>query len=58
MATGRIANIEFDKFYNVIDGKQRGADKFRNGVNPATKENLWEVGDLSMTGSVLSYFSS
>lgn len=43
MSPSRVANIEFDKFYNIIDGKQRGAASTRNGINPATKENLWEV---------------
>ena len=37
------ATIAWDKFHNIIDGKQRSADKLGNGVNPATKEKLWDV---------------
>lgn len=37
------SKIAFDKFYNIIDGKQRGADKYTNGVDPATGKNLWDV---------------
>jgi hypothetical protein len=37
------SSITFDKFFNIVDGKQRGGDAHRNGVNPATKEKLWDV---------------
>jgi len=43
MAPARVPTLVFDKFYNIVDGQQRGASSFRNGVNPATKENLWDV---------------
>ncbi|KAF2668514.1 aldehyde dehydrogenase [Microthyrium microscopicum] len=43
MSPGRVSNITFDEFYNIIDGKQKGASKNYNGVNPATKEKLWDV---------------
>ena len=43
MSPSKVPTIVFDKFYNIIDGKQRSADSFRNGVNPATKEKLWDV---------------
>lgn len=37
------SSITFDRFFNIVDGKQRGGDAHRNGVNPATKEKLWDV---------------
>jgi hypothetical protein len=43
MSPSKVPSIVFDKFYNIVDGKQRGADSYRNGVNPATKEKLWDV---------------
>jgi hypothetical protein len=43
MSPSKVPDIVFDKFYNVVDGKQRSAETFRNGVNPATKAKLWDV---------------
>ena len=37
------STLSFDKFYNIIDGKQRGSKEIHHGVNPATGEELWEV---------------
>ncbi|PNS21227.1 Aldehyde dehydrogenase [Sphaceloma murrayae] len=38
-----MANIEWDKFYNVVDGKNRSAEQFINGVNPINREKNWDV---------------
>ena len=38
-----MASIEWDKFYNIVDGKQRGGDQVHNAVNPRTKEQLWDI---------------
>lgn len=35
--------IDFTKFYNIIDGKQRGASESHQGLNPTTGEKLWDV---------------
>ena len=35
--------MQFDKFYNIIDGKQRGSPRTYQGINPSTKEKLWDV---------------
>jgi hypothetical protein len=43
MSPSKVPAIDFTKFYNIVDGKQRSADSFHNGVNPATKEKLWDV---------------
>jgi len=43
MSPGKVSTLAFDKFYNIVDGKQRSADNFTNGVNPATKQKLWDV---------------
>ncbi|KAL9086404.1 MAG: hypothetical protein Q9159_004180 [Coniocarpon cinnabarinum] len=36
-------SLAFDKYYNIIDGKQRGSSRTHNGINPSTKEKLWDV---------------
>jgi hypothetical protein len=43
MSPSAVPTIAFDKFYNIVDGQQRGAESFHHGVNPATKEKLWDV---------------
>ena len=43
MSPSKVSTITFDKFYNIIDGKQRSSSKVHNGVNPSTKEKLWDV---------------
>ncbi|PSK53809.1 Aldehyde dehydrogenase [Elsinoe australis] len=43
MSPGKVSNIEWDKFYNIVDGKNRSADKFHNGVNPINREKNWDV---------------
>lgn len=43
MSPGKVSTLEFDKFYNIVDGKQRGSDQIHHGINPATGEKLWDV---------------
>ena len=43
MAPSKPPSVQFDKFYNVIDGKPRSASSFHNGIDPTTKEKLWDV---------------
>jgi len=43
MSPSKVPAIDFTKFYNIVDGKQRSANSFHHGVNPATKEELWDV---------------
>ncbi|KAF1971557.1 aldehyde dehydrogenase [Bimuria novae-zelandiae CBS 107.79] len=37
------STIQWDKFHNIIDGKQRGSDNIHHGVDPTTGQNLWAV---------------
>lgn len=37
------SSIQFDKFYNIVDGKQRGGDQIHNAINPRTREKLWDI---------------
>ena len=43
MSPSKVSNIDFTTFYNIVDGKQRGAKSVHNGINPATQEKLWDV---------------
>ncbi|KAH7378187.1 aldehyde dehydrogenase domain-containing protein [Cadophora sp. MPI-SDFR-AT-0126] len=43
MSPGKITTLNFGKFYNIVDGKQRGSDKIHRGINPATGQELWDV---------------
>ena len=43
MSPGKVANIEWDKFYNIVDGKNRSGDKFHQGVNPINKQKNADV---------------
>ena len=36
-------NIDFQSFSNIVDGQPRGGKAKYNGINPATKEKLWDV---------------
>ncbi|USW50633.1 Putative aldehyde dehydrogenase domain, aldehyde/histidinol dehydrogenase [Septoria linicola] len=38
-----MASIQWDSFYNIVDGKQRNGEQVHNAVNPRTKEQLWNV---------------
>ncbi|EOA91262.1 hypothetical protein ACJQWK_04000 [Exserohilum turcicum] len=43
MSPGKVSSLDFGKFYNIIDGKQRGSDQIHRGINPSTGQELWEV---------------
>ncbi|KAF2219480.1 aldehyde dehydrogenase domain-containing protein [Elsinoe ampelina] len=43
MSPGKVSNIEWDKFYNIVDGKNRSGDKFHQGVNPINKQKNADV---------------
>jgi hypothetical protein len=43
MSPSATPQIAFDKFYNIINGKQASAKQVTHGVNPATKEKLWDA---------------
>lgn len=43
MSPSKVSTIVFDKFYNIVDGKQRTASTFHNGVDPTTAQNNWDV---------------
>ncbi|KAF2273466.1 aldehyde dehydrogenase [Westerdykella ornata] len=43
MSPSKVSSLDFDKFYNIIDGEQRGSKNIHHGVNPSTGEDLWEV---------------
>lgn len=43
MSPSKVSSIEFEKFYNIIDGKQRGSDNIHHGVNPTSGQELWDV---------------
>lgn len=43
MSPGRVSTLNFEQFYNIVGGKQRGSDKIHHGVNPATRQELWDV---------------
>jgi acyl-CoA reductase-like NAD-dependent aldehyde dehydrogenase len=42
MSPGKVSTLDFEKFYNIVDGKQRGSDKIHHGVNPSTGQELWD----------------
>lgn len=42
MSPSKVSNIEWDKFYNIVDGKHRLAKSNHQGINPATGEKLWD----------------
>jgi acyl-CoA reductase-like NAD-dependent aldehyde dehydrogenase len=43
MSPGKVSTLDFEKFYNIIDGQQRGSDNIHNGINPTSGEKLWDV---------------
>ncbi|KAJ4292682.1 hypothetical protein N0V90_009345 [Kalmusia sp. IMI 367209] len=43
MSPSKVLNVDFDKFYNIVDGKQRGSDNIHHGINPTTGQKLWDV---------------
>jgi len=43
MSPGKISEIKWDEFYNIVDGKKREGKEQHHGINPATREKLWPV---------------
>ncbi|KAH7559079.1 aldehyde dehydrogenase domain-containing protein [Bipolaris maydis] len=43
MSPGKVSTLDFEKFYNIVDGQQRGSGQVHHGVNPATGQELWDV---------------
>lgn len=43
MSPSKVSAIVFDKFYNIVDGKQRSAAAFHNGIDPSTGQKNWDV---------------
>jgi acyl-CoA reductase-like NAD-dependent aldehyde dehydrogenase len=43
MSPGKLSTLDFEKFYNIVDGKQRGSDSIHHGVNPTSGQELWDV---------------
>ena len=43
MSPSKVTNIDFHSFSNIVDGQPRGGKAKYNGINPATKEKLWDV---------------
>lgn len=43
MAPSRLATIEFDTFFNIVEGQNRSSKTNYNGIDPTTKQKLWDV---------------
>jgi acyl-CoA reductase-like NAD-dependent aldehyde dehydrogenase len=43
MSPSKVSTIDFEKFYNIVDGNQRGSKDIHHGINPTTGEELWDV---------------
>ena len=43
MSPSKVSTIEWDKFYNIIDGQQRWSNEIHHFVNPSTGQELWDV---------------
>lgn len=43
MSPSKVLSIDFEKFYNIIDGKPRGSANIHHGINPTTAQELWDV---------------
>jgi len=43
MSPGKVTDVSFTTFSNIVDGKPRGAKEYYQGINPATREKLWDV---------------
>lgn len=42
MSPSKVSTIVWDKYYNIVDGKQRGSSEIHNSVNPSTGGKLWD----------------
>jgi len=43
MSPGKISSLDFEKFYNVVNGENRGSNEIHHGINPSTGQELWDV---------------
>jgi acyl-CoA reductase-like NAD-dependent aldehyde dehydrogenase len=43
MAPSKLTTIDFGTFFNVVNGENRSSKTKYHGVDPTTKEKLWEV---------------
>lgn len=43
MSPSKVSTLEFETFYNIVDGQQRGSENIHHGVNPTTGKDLWDV---------------
>lgn len=43
MSPSKVSTLEFEKFYNIVDAKQRTSKNLHHGINPATGEELWDL---------------
>lgn len=39
----RTSGIDFDTFYNIIDGRNRGGEEVQQGIDPSTGKLSWPV---------------
>lgn len=43
MSPSKVVDIDFNTFYNIVDGKQRSSKQKYHGVDPTTKQPNWDV---------------
>ncbi|KAI9843393.1 MAG: hypothetical protein M1837_006419 [Sclerophora amabilis] len=43
MSPSKVTTIDFNSFHNIVDGKPRSSKTYYHGIDPSTKQNLWEV---------------
>ncbi|KAF9691952.1 hypothetical protein EKO04_010004 [Ascochyta lentis] len=43
MSPGKVSTLDFEKFYNIVNGEKRGSEQIHHGINPATGQELWDV---------------
>ncbi len=43
MSPSKVSTIDFKSFSNIVNGQPRGGKTKYNGINPATKEKLWDL---------------
>jgi acyl-CoA reductase-like NAD-dependent aldehyde dehydrogenase len=43
MAPSKIITVAFDSFSNIVNGEPRNSKNKYNGIDPTTKEKLWDV---------------
>lgn len=43
MSPSKVTPIDFQSYANIVNGQARGGKATYNGINPATKEKLWDV---------------